>query len=39
MMKISLGPALSAVAALALLAACTTKPEAAAEPTSAAGVQ
>jgi peptidoglycan-associated lipoprotein len=31
MMKISLGPALSAVAALALLAACTTKPEAAAE--------
>ena len=31
MMKFSLGPALSAVAALALLAACTTKPQAAAE--------
>jgi peptidoglycan-associated lipoprotein len=31
MMKFSAGPALSAVAALALLAACTTKPQAAAE--------
>jgi peptidoglycan-associated lipoprotein len=31
MMKLSLGPALSAVAALALLAACTTKPQAANE--------
>jgi peptidoglycan-associated lipoprotein len=31
MMKFSLGPALSAVAALALLAACTTKPQATAE--------
>jgi peptidoglycan-associated lipoprotein len=31
MMKFSAGPALSAVAALALLAACTTKPEAVAE--------
>jgi len=28
MMKLSLGPALSAVAAIALLAACTTKPQA-----------
>jgi len=31
MMKFSLGPALSAVAMVALLAACTTKPQAAAE--------
>jgi peptidoglycan-associated lipoprotein len=31
MIKFSAGPALSAVAALALLAACTTKPQAAAE--------
>ena len=31
MMKFSAGPTLSAVAALALLAACTTKPQAAAE--------
>jgi len=37
MMKFSLGPALSAVAMVALLAACTTKPQAAAETPPPAG--
>jgi peptidoglycan-associated lipoprotein len=39
MMKFSLGPALSAVAALAILAACTTKPQATNEPPPPAAMQ